>query len=70
MNKNTKMAAVVVNDLGDILPYTVQGTISLCEEKAIEFFGQSTWEKLVSLGAKVVQCEIVLLNQNKDNASE
>lgn len=64
MNKNSKIAAVVVNEKGDILPYTVQSTISQCEEKAIDLFGKNTWENLISIGARIVQCEIILLNEN------
>lgn len=60
MSENKTFGAVVVNDLGHILPYTVQGTVSQCEEKAIEMWGAKTWEKLKEFGSKVVQCEIVL----------
>lgn len=56
------IAAVVVNDFGHILPYTVQGTVEQCEEKAIERWGEPTWNRIKELGGKVVSCEIVLRN--------
>lgn len=48
------IAAVVVNDQGYILPYTVRSTMSQCEEFAIELWGEELWKKLQSLGAHVV----------------
>lgn len=35
MSEKKTVGAVVVNDLGHILPYTVQGTVSQCEEKSL-----------------------------------
>lgn len=55
-----RIAAVVVNDFGHILAYTVQSTMSQCEEEAIKRHGKERWELLKSKGAKIVQCEIVL----------
>ena len=62
MSENKTIAAVVINDNGHILPYTVQSTMSQCEEHAIERWGDSTWTKLQELGCRVVQCEIVLID--------
>jgi hypothetical protein len=53
------IAAMVLNDLGQLLPYTCQSTISMCEEKANSFF--PAWEKMKELGAKVVQVEISMI---------
>jgi len=64
MSQSKILAAVVVNHKGDILPYTVSSTVQQCEEDAIERWGD-TWLKLTTLGAKVVQCEIVLLRVEK-----
>lgn len=52
-----KLAAVVVADNGCILPYTVDSTKEQCEEKAKQFFSEEVWEKLKSLGAKIVLLE-------------
>lgn len=60
MSRKT-IAAVVVNDRGDILPYTVQPTKDQCEEHAAEFFGNEVWGKVKALGGRVAQCEITLL---------
>lgn len=53
--------AVVVNDLGQLLPNTCRGTIQGCLEaaEAGEFFGPGVWQKIKGLGAKVVSVEIV-----------
>lgn len=56
-----RIAAVVINDLGDMLPYTCETTMQQCEESAAEKFGEEAWEKMKSLGAKVVQVEISTL---------
>ena len=52
--------AVLVNDCGQILPYTCQPTMSQCEEFCKEFF--PAWERMKELGCKVVQAEIVLIS--------
>ena len=59
--ENTQICAVVVNNMGDILTYTVRSTKQQCEEHAIEFFGENVWNMLVKLGCKVVQCELKVL---------
>ena len=61
----TQLGGVVVNDQGEILPYTVQSTMSQTEELAIQLWGIETWNKLQELGAKVVQCEIVVKEISK-----
>lgn len=54
----TTIGAVVVNDLGRILPNTTRSTMSRCEEDAIAFFGEDTWKKMKLLGCSVRQVEI------------
>lgn len=67
--KHRTMACVVVNDKGDILPYTVQSTFQRCKEAAIERWGEDIWNRLVALGARIVECEITLaiMPNNKVN---
>lgn len=57
-----QLAAVVVNDQGTILPYTVQATKERCAEHAKELFGEGAREKVKTLGGHVAQCKIVLLD--------
>lgn len=57
-----KIAAVVVNNKGEVLPYTVRSTKEQCEEHANEFFGETVWSTIKSLGGRVAQCEINLLD--------
>lgn len=57
-----RIAAMVLNDLGDLLPYTCEGTMEQCEEKANELFTPQAWQKMKSFGAKVVQVEITTLD--------
>ncbi len=61
MNQQRKIAAVVVNENGAILPYTTEGTKERCEEEAEKFYGKETWERMKKFGCQVKQCEIVLL---------
>lgn len=58
----SQLAAVVVNDRGEILPYTVQSTREQCAEAAEAFWGTEVWNRLQTLGSRVVSCEIVLHN--------
>lgn len=56
--KAKRVCAVVVNNLGQILPWTCESTMEQAEERANrEFAG---WENLKKLGARVVQAEIVI----------
>ena len=57
-----QLAAVVVNDRGEILPYSAQATKERCEEHAKEFFGECVWDQVKALGGRVALCEIVLLD--------
>jgi len=59
VSKRTRLCAVVVNDYGDILPYTCQSSKDSCEEHCQELFPD--WEKLKELGCKIVQAELTLL---------
>lgn len=52
----SKIAACVLNDQGDLLPYTCQSTKSQVEEWAAE--NLLAWDKLKELGCKIVQVEI------------
>lgn len=63
MDKKSQIAAVVVNETGDILSYTTRSTMSQCEEAAQEHFGAVLWARLKGRGAQVVQCEITLLTK-------
>lgn len=56
-----RIAAMVVNDMGDLLPYTCQSTMSQCEEEAA--LNILAWDKLKELGARVVQVEIRTLDE-------
>lgn len=58
--KKMHYGAVVVNELGDILPYTMESTIEQCHEKAVQFWGEATWDTLQKLGAYVAPCTITL----------
>lgn len=58
------IAAIVLNDLGQLLPYTCETTMEQCEERAAKTF--PAWKKMKELGAKVVQVEIKTL----ENPSE
>jgi hypothetical protein len=61
------IAAMVLSDKGELLPYTCQGTMEQCEEEAPNVFaGEWTWNKLKELGAKVVQVEISTLEEVVD----
>jgi hypothetical protein len=62
MKENT-ICAVLVNDYGQILPYTCQPTMSQCEEFCSKFF--PAWDRMKELGCKIVQAEIRLLTQDK-----
>lgn len=55
------IAAAVLNDFGQILPYTVCSTKQECEENAENFF--PAWEKMKELGCKVIQVEIINLEE-------
>ena len=56
---STKMVcAVVVNDYGDILPYSCQATMQRCEEWAQEHL--LGWDTMKQLGARVVQAELAV----------
>lgn len=52
------ICAVVINDLNQILPYTVQGTMSQCEEAAEERW--PWWDKMKEAGCRVRQAEITI----------
>lgn len=61
--KNT-FCAVVVNDRNEILTYTVQGTMSQCEEEAAKRW--PWWDKMKELGCRVQQAEITILQNAVD----
>lgn len=60
MDDKTIIAAVAVNDHGYMLPYTVQCTKQRCDEEMTLRYGE-VWEKMKEHGARVMQCEIRLL---------
>lgn len=51
-----KIAAMLKNDLGQLLPHTCQGTVEKCEEWCEQ--NVRAWPRLKELGAKVVTVEI------------
>lgn len=55
---DNRICAVVVNDHGDILPYTCQSTKQGTEEWAEK--NLPGWEEMKRLGAKVVQARLTL----------
>lgn len=59
MNQKKMVCAVLVNDFGDIIPHTCRPYKSMCEEYCEEFF--PAWEQMKKIGCKVVQAEIILL---------
>lgn len=56
-----RIAAVVMSDLGELLPYTCQSSMEQCEEEAPKVL--AAWDKMKELGAKVVQVEITTLEE-------
>jgi hypothetical protein len=58
------IAAMVLNDKGDLLPYTCQSTMEQCEEEAPKIL--LGWDAMKMLGAKVVQVEITTLEEVVD----
>lgn len=62
-NPKKIICAVVVNDLGDILPYTCQATMDACEEWLQENM-PGAWPTMKRLGARVVQAELVILDRH------
>jgi hypothetical protein len=55
------IAACVLSDLSELLAYTTQSTMSRCEEYAAETL--PAWERMKELGAKVVQIEIMTVEE-------
>lgn len=60
------IAAMVLNDKGDLLPYTCRHCMEACEEEMPEVFTPYGWEQMKVLGAKVVQVEISTLEEVVD----
>lgn len=60
------ICAVVVNDKGDILPYTCASSKESCEEHCEEYLFKGCWKTMKDLGAKVVQAEIIVLEDIDD----
>jgi hypothetical protein len=58
------LAAMVMNEYGQLLTHTCRYCKSLCEEDAEKFYDElkpGLWAELKQLGAKVVQVEITVL---------
>lgn len=53
-------AAVVVNNRGEILPWTVQTTQEQVKEAIIEKYGDEIWNAWIRVGCKVVVCQIIV----------
>lgn len=58
-----RIAAMVLNDKGELLPYTCQSTMEQCEEEMPNIVTPWGWEQMKKLGAKVVQVEIRTLDE-------
>lgn len=56
-----RIAAMLKNDLGQLLPYTCQSTMSGCEEWCSENI--ANFPKVLELGGKIVQVEITELGE-------
>jgi hypothetical protein len=57
--RRSTIAAMVLNDQGDLLPYTCQSTKERCEENAAETL--PGWSRMKELGARVVQVQVVCI---------
>jgi hypothetical protein len=55
------IGAAVLNEFDHLLPYTVRSTKQGCEENAEKIF--PAWKKMKELGCKVVQVEIINLEE-------
>lgn len=64
------IAAVVVNDIGQILPYSVQSTRAQTEARMMDIMGAQAWERAKLLGSRVEQCAIVLIDAPSDDPDE
>lgn len=64
-----RTAAVVINDLGDLLAYSVADTMSACDKAAEKRHGAQAWRTMKARGARVVQCKIVVDDDALDPAS-
>lgn len=51
-----RVGACVLNDKNQLLLYTVQSTVSQCEEEAAKRW--PWWDKLKAMGCRIVQVEI------------
>jgi hypothetical protein len=60
-NMTKRIAAVLKNDLGQLLPYTCQSTMSQCREWCESNI--ANFPKVLELGAKIVQVEITELGE-------
>ncbi len=62
------IGACVKNDKGHLLPYTVASTMSQCEEEAVKRWPDGLWDKLKSLGCKIVQINIEEIGESNEQA--
>lgn len=56
-----QIAAMVLSDLGHLIPHTCRHTVQECEENASKEL--LAWDKMKELGAKVVQVEISIIEK-------
>lgn len=56
----TTVGACVINNLGRLLPYTMQSCVSQCEE--YQEANNPLWEAWKSIGCKVVSVEIKIID--------
>ena len=59
--KKTRIAAVAVNEFGDMLPRTMHDAKEQVEEFMTNQYGK-VWAQMKETGARVAQCEIKLLD--------
>ena len=53
------IAAVLVNDKGQILPYTCKSTVQQVKEHCDQHM--AGWERLSAIGCRIAQCEITVI---------
>lgn len=54
------VCAVMVNDEGDILPYTCGFSKERCAEICQDIYGVEGWDRLKRLGSKIVQATLTV----------
>lgn len=63
-------AAVVVNEIGQILPYSVQATRPQTEARMMDIMGDQAWQRAKLMGSRVEKCAIVLSEAEQQDDGE